>query len=179
MRTCSVDGCERKHRARGFCKFHYDKKKISGEIATINHQEKHGMFGTPEYVSWYAMKTRCYNKKQKSYKDYGGRGITVCDRWKNSFTAFYKDMGPKPFPEAQIDRIENAGNYEPDNCKWESSEGNNQHRRSSKLNEDQIREIKNKYKTEKFTHRGLAKEYGVTYGLIGHILQGKKWKNIE
>lgn len=71
----------------------------------------------PEYRAWIDMKTRCFNKKSNSYKYYGARGITVCDTWKHSFLTFYKDMGKRP-DGLTLDRINNDGNYEPNNCRW-------------------------------------------------------------
>lgn len=84
-----------------------------------NPSYKHGLKDSPEYKAWDGMKQRCGNPSGKSYKDYGARGIRVCDRWRESFDNFYADMGPKPSPDHSIDRHpDNDGNYEPDNCRW-------------------------------------------------------------
>ena len=76
-------------------------------------------------MRWIAMKKRCLNPSDRGYKNYGGRGITVCDSWKNSFEAFYRDMGPCP-PGLELDRIDNNGPYEPGNCHW-TTRTQNQH----------------------------------------------------
>jgi len=72
----------------------------------------------PEYRAWIGMKRRCYNKSYDHYQAYGGRGITVCDKWKNSYVAFLNDVGRKPTPKHSIDRIDVDGNYEPKNVRW-------------------------------------------------------------
>jgi hypothetical protein len=73
---------------------------------------------TVEYRAWVKLRERCTNPKDKSYINYGGRGITVCDRWKDSYLNFLADMGRKPSPFMSIDRENNDGNYEPGNCRW-------------------------------------------------------------
>lgn len=89
----------------------------------------------PEYNSWRAMKGRCLNPKYKKWPSYGGRGITVCERWQHSFADFLLDMGTKPGPEYSLGRINNDGNYEPSNCRWETpkEQANNQRPRRKRI----------------------------------------------
>jgi hypothetical protein len=91
---------------------------------------------SPEWTAWHMMKQRCYNEHVSCFYRYGGRGISVCKRWISSFEAFLEDMGYKPFPKAQLDRINNDGNYEPSNCRWVTAKQNSNNRSSSKRVED-------------------------------------------
>ena len=78
----------------------------------------HGMSHAPEYRTWHHMKERCYNPNEKRFKDYGGRGIIVCDEWKESFSEFYSHIGPRPTAKHSIDRINNNRGYFPGNVRW-------------------------------------------------------------
>ena len=78
----------------------------------------HRMTETPEYVIWGAAKARCFRPTCQDYKDYGGRGITICDSWRDDFAVFLRDVGPRPSPDLTLERINNDGNYEPGNVRW-------------------------------------------------------------
>lgn len=85
--------------------------------AAAEANRRHGLSDTPTHRSWVEMRRRCYAKHRKEYPNYGGRGITVCERWRDSFDNFLADMGKKP-AGFTLDRIRNDRNYEPGNCRW-------------------------------------------------------------
>lgn len=89
----------------------------------------HGMAGGSTFRTWAAMRQRCTNPENPSYPDYGGRGITVCERW-GDFAVFLADMGERPVG-ASIDRIDNSRGYEPGNCRWATATVQNRNRRTS------------------------------------------------
>lgn len=87
----------------------------------------------PEYGSWRAMIKRCEDPKHDSYQWYGARGISVCERWRRSYSAFISDMGPKPTPDHSVDRYPDAdGNYEPGNCRWATREEQAQNKKKAR-----------------------------------------------
>lgn len=98
---------------------------------TRDKNVSHDLSRTAEYKAWINMKARCFNKSDMNYKEYGDRGITVCERWLN-FNNFIEDMGMKPTKKHSLDRIDNNGNYEIDNCRWATPKEQIQNRRDSK-----------------------------------------------
>jgi hypothetical protein len=96
-------------------------------------QTRHGMFGTPEYSAWCSMVRRCCNPRTEHFELYGGRGIAVCQAWRNDFVAFFRDMGTRPSPKHSLDRIDSNGNYEPSNCRWATTVVQSRNRRCVRL----------------------------------------------
>lgn len=94
-------------------------------------RRRHGLDGHPLQSRWEGMMQRCYNQKHESYRNYGGRGISVCERWWD-FANFIEDVGVQPSNLHTIDRVDNNGNYEPDNFKWSTRKEQALNRRNNK-----------------------------------------------
>ena len=99
---------------------------------TSKRSKTHGMRSSREYVCWTSMKDRCYNRRSPNFADYGGRGISVCDRWRVSFENFYTDMGQRPYGHT-LGRINNNDSYFKENCRWETITQQNRNKRSTIL----------------------------------------------
>lgn len=121
----------------------------------------------PLHAVWVAMKQRCTNQNNHAYHNYGGRGITVCERWMNSFEDFYLDMGECP-PNMTLERINNDGSYSPENCIWETRSEQAKNRRSAIASMIE-------FDGKKWHLCDLANQYNHNPGVLHHRIYSAKW----
>lgn len=123
----------------------------------------HGKYGTTENAIWRSMVQRCMNPKNDAYPLYGGRGITVCARWRESFENFYADMGPRP-RGTSLDRIDNDGHYAPSNCRWATKSEQARNKSTTRMVS---------YKGRRISLVELSEATGIAYTtLCGRIRRG-------
>ena len=129
----------------------------------------HGMTRTPEYRTWKTIIQRCTNQNNTHYKDYGGRGITVCDRWRN-FINFYTDMGCRPEGKT-IDRINNNGNYEKSNCRWATRAEQSQNQRMKKNNKTGVTGVSWNKQHQKYEIRKMIYDKRIFLGYFTNFTE--------
>lgn len=148
------------------------------------HRQKHGESRagragrTAENVAWQSMKRRCASMDPHFYANYGGRGITVCDRWRDSFTAFLADMGRRPSAKHSIDRIDDDGNYEPGNCRWALQAQQVRNTRVNRLTEHDVVDVRTLHAFGART-RDLADSFRVSRRTINSVVAGETWFAVE
>lgn len=183
-RKCCVDGCENPIRCKSMCKTHYSRMLRNGTTdalprsgnknkGPLHNRYAHGKTGSRAYKSWSNMISRCENPKNKSYKDWGARGIKVCDKWRSSFQRFLDDMG-EPGHGMTLERLDVDGNYEPRNCVWASRLDQARNRNYCKLDMSSATQMR-KMRAEGFTLEALSREYGVSISHAKRVCDGECW----
>ena len=124
----------------------------------------------PEYHVWRDMRQRCYNPNHKNYHHYGGRGIKVCARWMDSFWAFIQNMGRRPHPKLTIERINNNGDYEVGNCRWDTRSAQNRNKRH-RITPEMIQEVRALGKIA--SQSAIAFDLGISVAMVCLILNNK------
>lgn len=121
------------------------------------------------FQTWVAMRHRCNDAKGKHFKYYGGRGITVCERWNTSFDAFASDMGPRPPGKFSIDRIDVNKGYSPDNCRWADAFTQNRNKRNTKVKATEVPFLIEMLENGASV-RAMAQAFGISEGGVRNIL---------
>lgn len=142
---------------------------------TLKHGHGRSGLRSGTYSSWMSMISRCSNPRAPGFEMWGGRGITVCDRWL-SFDAFLADMGERPGGHS-IDRIDNDGNYEPGNCRWATAKEQSRNQRTTKLSESDVRDLVSG-SLASLSNADAARALGVSYGHVWNIRRGNAWSDI-
>ncbi len=138
--------------------------------AVVKHGQARTNKKTKEFFAWISIRNRCYNENYIQYKDYGGRGIRVCDRWKDSFKNFLEDMGEKPNGRYSLDRYpDNNGNYEPSNCRWATQKEQTRNRRNNVWIE---------HGEERMVLSDWASRFGINRATLVFYLKKDIFKNI-
>ena len=140
-------------------------KEIRRRPATHGQSCRAGGNRTKAYITWEGIKQRCHNPNANGYERYGGRGITVCNRWRNSFEAFFEDMGTKP-KGLTLERVDNDEGYSKENCEWATMQRQACNRRNTRMIS---------YNGKEQTMTEWAREYGLDRGVLWHRLYNMKW----
>lgn len=147
-----------------------------GKFTTHGHtKSKRSRPPTATYRCWSGMIQRCRNPKNRAFRNYGMRGIGVCESWLK-FENFLADMGEKP-DGLTLDRVDNDRGYEPGNCAWRTRAEQQQNTRLTKLTPDVVNEIRGRAEHGE-GHRSIARRFSISHGRVGEVIARTTWKNV-
>lgn len=174
--------CTKCHRRKPVTKFYRRGNRRCGIMAICKTCMDHSNATwyskqPPEYRIWEGIRARCFKPASSLFKKYGGKGISMCSEWANSFESFLSDMRCKPSTDLQIDRIDNAGNYEPGNCRRATRAENSRNCSHTKLNIAVVIQIKYMLASGA-TCKAIGIQFGVAPETISSIKHNKTWKDI-
>jgi len=172
--VCSIEGCDRPVRAKGFCNAHYNSWKRYGDPLKAKRVGSDGGWtGTRTHNTYKNMVKRCYYSGHSSYKWYGAKGIGVCDRWRASFYNFLEDMGQAP-EGMTLDRIDRNEDYGPDNCRWATPAEQIQNSSSAKMTQED-RDKARDLAASGWRYVDIATILGVSATTVSNYIKGESW----
>lgn len=145
-----------------------------GHEQRIKSRMTHGESNSLEMKSWKSMLARCYNPSANGYKNYGGKGIVVCDRWRESIENFIEDMGRRPSIKYTLDRIDSSKGYCKENCRWATPAVQQRNKSSTKLTESIVATCREKYKNG-VSVRSLSKKYAIAAPTLYDAIRRLTW----
>jgi hypothetical protein len=168
--TCSVEGCEGRAVSKGLCDKHRLRVRRYGSVEAVNRPDDWGeRTKHPRYKMWNSLVRRCHDPRHKDYVNYGARGISVCDDWRNDFWAFVRDIGERPSTEHTIDRVDNFGDYTPENTRWATYTEQARNRRSTVITQDLAGEIDRRFQRGDMVG-DIARSLGLKYNTVSAFI---------
>ena len=155
------------------------KEYYKNGVISLKDNTIHSLSNHPLYNIWMGMNYRCYNEKSHNYKYYGGRGIQVCEEWRNDLKAFIKwgQKNERPSLEYTLDRIDNNGDYSPDNCRWATASQQSRNKRTNVLTEETARMVRTLH-AELGNQREVGRRLGIDYRNVHFVIKGNTWKDV-